>query len=304
MTDPFYIKRQSLPTSHFGRDLPGVVSIVQQALREDIGWGDITTQLVVPSSAQAQALIIAREAGIIAGLPVMQEVYRQLDPSVTLKFETADGERIEDGDPVEPGTQVASLSGNARSILTGERVALNFLQRLSGIATLTARYVEAAQREGVRIVDTRKTTPGLRLLEKYAVRVGGGHNHRFGLYDAVLIKDNHIAACGSLAEAVRTALANAPHVMSVTVECDTLEQVQEALEAGADVILLDNMTPLQMREAVALVNGQTMLEASGGITLENVAEVAKTGVDIISVGALTHSAPALDFGMDITVKPR
>lgn len=280
------------------RDFPGLASIVQQALREDIGTGDITTQLVVPSTARAKANITTRVAGVIAGLPVVQEVYRQLDPSVQVEL------IVQDGDSVEANTLLATLFGSAQSLLTGERVALNFLQRLSGIATLTAKFVAAARREGLRIVDTRKTTPGLRLLEKYAVRVGGGHNHRFGLYDAVLIKDNHIAACGSITEAVRAALAGAPHVMSVTVECDTLDQVQEALNAGADVILLDNMSPEQLRAAVALVNGQAMIEASGGITLETIAEVAATGVDIISIGALTHSAPALDIGMDFVMTSR
>ncbi|CCW34543.1 nicotinate-nucleotide pyrophosphorylase (carboxylating) [Chthonomonas calidirosea] len=291
----FSTNPKSAPSYTVFRDLPGLTSIVQQALREDIGTGDITTQIVIPSTARAKANITTRVPGVIAGLPVVQEVYRQLDPTVQVQ------PIVQDGDSVEANTPLATLSGSAQSLLTGERVALNFLQRLSGIATLTAKFVAAARREDVRIVDTRKTTPGLRLLEKYAVRVGGGHNHRFGLYDAVLIKDNHIAACGSITEAVRTALSSAPHVMSVTVECDTLDQVREALAAGADVILLDNMSPDQLREAVSLVNGQAMIEASGGITLENVAEVAATGVDIISIGALTHSAPALDIGMDFIV---
>lgn len=291
----FSTNPKSAPSYTVFRDLPGLTSIVQQALREDIGTGDITTQIVIPSTARAKANITTRVPGVIAGLPVVQEVYRQLDPTVQVQ------PIVQDGDSVEANTPLATLSGSAQSLLTGERVALNFLQRLSGIATLTAKFVAAARREDVRIVDTRKTTPGLRLLEKYAVRVGGGHNHRFGLYDAVLIKDNHIAACGSITEAVRTALSSAPHVMSVTVECDTLDQVREALAAGADVILLDNMSPDQLGEAVSLVNGQAMIEASGGITLENVAEVAATGVDIISIGALTHSAPALDIGMDFIV---
>lgn len=294
----FSAKSKETSPYSLSRDFPGLASIVQQALREDIGTGDITTQLVVPPTARAKANITTRVAGVIAGLPVVQEVYRQLDPSVQVEL------IVQDGDSVEANTPLAILFGSAQSLLTGERVALNFLQRLSGIATLTAKFVAAARREGLRIVDTRKTTPGLRLLEKYAVRVGGGHNHRFGLYDAVLIKDNHIAACGSITEAVRAALAGAPHVMSVTVECDTLDQVQEALNAGADVILLDNMSPEQLRAAVALVNGQAMIEASGGITLETIAEVAATGVDIISIGALTHSAPALDIGMDFVMTSR
>lgn len=202
---------------------------------------------------------------------------------------------------MEPGQTLLTVSGAARSILTGERVALNFVQRLSGIATKTARFVELAAGTKARIVDTRKTTPGLRSLEKYAVRVGGGHNHRFGLYDAVLIKDNHIAASGGITQAVSRAFALAPHTMTVTVECDTLAQVQEAVEAGADIILLDNMSIVQLEQAIEIIAGQTATEASGGVNEDTVAAIALTGVDIISVGALTHSAPALDISLDLEV---
>jgi nicotinate-nucleotide pyrophosphorylase (carboxylating) len=242
----------------------------------------------------ARGAIVAKSPGILAGILVAEEVFHQVSPALTVLC------HLEDGEPVQPGQTLCTVTGSAQGILIGERVALNFLQRLSGIATKTARFVELAQGTKARIVDTRKTTPGLRALEKYAVRVGGGRNHRFGLYDAVLIKDNHIQASGSISQAVERALAQAPHTFSVTVECDTLQQVEEAIEAGADILLLDNMTPSQLAEAVELVAGQAMTEASGGITEETVREIALTGVDIISIGALTHSAPALDISLDLT----
>ncbi|HZO89726.1 MAG TPA: carboxylating nicotinate-nucleotide diphosphorylase [Chthonomonadaceae bacterium] len=270
-----------------------VEEIVRRALAEDIGTGDVTTLLTVPEEAQARAVMWAKAEGIVAGLPVVAEVYRQVDPTLTVEFAVADGSRVLSGDAI------CVIAGSAQSILTGERVALNFVQRLSGIATKTARFVDLVAGMRARIVDTRKTTPGLRSLEKYAVRVGGGHNHRFGLYDAILIKDNHIQASGGITAAVQRALAQAPHTMTVTVECETLEQAQEALAAGADILLLDNMSPEQLAEAVAQVGGQVTIEASGGVTEETVAAIAQAGVDIISVGALTHSAVALDISLDL-----
>jgi nicotinate-nucleotide pyrophosphorylase (carboxylating) len=267
--------------------------IVRAALQEDVGTGDITTLATVPADAQATASVVAKEPGVIAGLPVLAEVYAQIDADISVS------PVVEDGETVEAGRLICSIRGPAQGILTGERVALNFLQRLSGIATRTARFVSLVEGTRARIVDTRKTTPGLRSLEKYAVRVGGGFNHRFGLYDAVLIKDNHIQACDGIETAVARALATAPHTMTITVECDTLEQAQEALAAGADMLLLDNMTPDQLSQAVEMAGGQVSLEASGGVTEETVAAIAATGVDIISVGALTHSARALDISLDL-----
>lgn len=274
---------------------PDVGDIVRRALIEDIGTGDITTLLTVDSEARAEARVIAKQTGIIAGLPVVREVVRQVDASVTLSYER------EEGDLVEQGDLVCTMIGSARSLLTAERVSLNFLQRLSGIATLTARFVAIVAGTKARIVDTRKTTPGLRALEKYAVRVGGGRNHRLGLYDAIMIKDNHIQAAGGVAVAVERALAQASHTLSITVECETIDQVQEALGAGADILLLDNMSLDQLRDAVELVDGQAMTEASGGVSELTVHDIALTGVDIISVGALTHSAPSLDLSLDLVL---
>ena len=273
--------------------LPDLTETVRRALAEDVGTGDVTTLFTVPENAEAQATMVAKAAGVVAGLPVVAEVYSQVYPPVGVEFE------VEDGTVVQPGSALCRVRGLARGVLTGERVALNFVQRLSGIATLTARFVALAAGTKARIVDTRKTTPGLRALEKYAVRVGGGFNHRFGLYDAILIKDNHIAAGGGITAAVQNAYAQAPHTLTVTVECDTLDQVQEALNAGADIVLLDNMSPGLLAHAVSLVNGQIAVEASGGITEETVAAIAAAGVDIISVGALTLSAPALDISLDL-----
>jgi nicotinate-nucleotide pyrophosphorylase (carboxylating) len=267
--------------------------VVRLAIAEDVGTGDITTQLTVPEDARLRGAFVAREEGIVAGLGVVDEVYRQIDGRVAVAFPVTDGAAI------EPGMILCEVRGPAQAILTGERVALNFLQRLSGIATKTARFVALVEGTKTRIVDTRKTTPGMRALEKYAVRVGGGGNHRSGLYDAILIKDNHIDAAGGIREAVQAAFAGAPHTMTITVECDTLEQLDEAVDAGADFVLLDNMDPTMMAQAVDRAGGQVSLEASGGITEDTVAEIAQTGVDIISVGALTHSAPAIDIGLDI-----
>ena len=270
--------------------------IIRRALAEDVGTGDVTTLFTVSPDAQAVANVVAKSAGVIAGLPLVERVFDMIDPSLMMEY------IVEDGEHVRPGQTIFNIMGPAQSILIGERVALNFLQRLSGIATKTARFVELAAGTRARIVDTRKTTPGLRVLEKYAVRVGGGHNHRFGLYDAVLIKDNHIAASGGITQAVQSAFAQAPHTMTVTVECDTLAQVQEAVDAGADIVLLDNMSVEQMEQAIEIVAGQAATEASGGVTEETVAAIAQTGVDIISIGALTHSAPSLDISLDLTLQ--
>jgi len=273
--------------------LPGLEEIVGRALAEDIGTGDITTQLTVPPEVEARAVMVAKAEGIVAGLPIVAEVYRQLDPRVTVE------NAAEDGEPIAPGQTICRIHGPARSLLTGERVALNFVQRLSGIATKTDRFVQLATGTQARIVDTRKTTPGLRILEKYAVRIGGGYNHRFGLYDAILIKDNHIQASGGITQAVEAAQSLASHTMSITVECDTLDQVDEAVNAGADVILLDNMSLDELWQAIARIDGRAIVEVSGGVNEETVAGIAQTGVDIISVGALTHSAVALDIGLDL-----
>jgi nicotinate-nucleotide pyrophosphorylase (carboxylating) len=266
--------------------------IVAAALAEDVGTGDVTTEAIVDESATATATLVVREAGVVAGLEAVEAVFRALEPTVELTH------LARDGDAVTAGTAVAQVTGPARAILTGERTALNFLGRLSGIATLTRRYVDEVAGTGAAILDTRKTTPGLRLLEKQAVAAGGGRNHRFGLFDAILIKDNHLRAAGSVPEAVSRArdLSDLP----VEVECDTLAQVSEALAAGADAILLDNMTTAELRAAVELVAGRARLEASGGITLDNVRAVAETGVDEISIGALTHSARSLDVSLELT----
>lgn len=270
--------------------------IIEQTLQEDIGTGDVTTESLIPPSIPANGRFLAKSAGILAGLPVAEFAFMTLDSS--LEFQTY----FQDGDKIKPGDVIAQVSGAARSLLCGERVSLNFLQRLSGIATLTGKFVEASRLYRVRIVDTRKTTPGLRMLEKYAVRQGGGSNHRFGLYDAVLIKDNHLAALkGNIKEAVRLARENSPHTITVEVETTDEEQVKEALAAGADIIMLDNMPVAEMKRMVELINRKALVEASGNVTLENVAEIAACGVDIISVGALTHSAPALDISLEMEV---
>lgn len=268
----------------------------QRALGEDVGPADITTLAVVAENRTARACIRAQQSGRLAGLVVAIQVFRELDPTLRLT------PRQEDGQDVTPGTVVLEMEGSARTILTGERSALNFLQHLSGIATLTARCVAAAAGTHCRILDTRKTIPGLRALAKYAVRCGGGINHRQGLYDAFMIKDNHTALMqspGRLVEAVRRARAFQPEA-HLTVEADTLDQVRVLLPAQPDRILLDNMDTPSLREAVALVAGRCELEASGNMTLQRIPEVAATGVDFISIGALTHSAPALDFSLEIT----
>ena len=278
---------------HFPLTKKETTAIVAAALQEDDTRHDITTAATVKSNRRARCRLVARQAGVIAGLPLACEAFEQLDPAVTIRIEHEDGTRI------RPDTPVMFLSGHAVGLLSAERVALNFVQRLSGIATMTARYVEAVVGTGVHILDTRKTTPLLRRLEKYAVRAGGGLNHRMDLSSAVLIKDNHLAAVdGDIELAVSRARAVAPLGIKVEVECDTLDQVRAAIDAGADVIMLDNMQLAELRQAVQLVDGQAVTEASGGVTLDTVRPIAETGVDWISVGALTHSAPALDLALD------
>jgi nicotinate-nucleotide pyrophosphorylase (carboxylating) len=266
--------------------------LVAAALAEDVGPGDVTTEATVGSDARGTAQLLMKEPAVVCGLEAAAAVFRALDPDV--HFEPL----VEEGARVDGPTAVATVTGPLRPILTGERVALNFLGRLSGIATLTRRYVDAVEGTGVAILDTRKTTPGLRLLEKRAVACGGGRNHRFGLYDGVLIKDNHLRAAGSVGEAV--ARARAATDLPVEVECDTLEQVREAVAAGADAILLDNMTPDGLVAAVVVAGGRARLEASGGVTLETVRVIAETGVDEISIGALTHSARSLDVSLEVS----
>jgi nicotinate-nucleotide pyrophosphorylase (carboxylating) len=266
-----------------------VQELIDRALAEDVGTGDVTTSTLVPEHARGRATLTQKAPGVIAGLDVAAAVFARVDPE--LRFTAAAEEGL-----WRDGGLVAEVEGRSRSILTGERVALNFLQRLSGVATLTARYVEAVEGTGARILDTRKTTPGLRTLEKRAVVTGGGVNHRVGLYDAILVKENHSARAGGVGEATRRALAVADG-LPVEVECATLAEVRAAVDAGAPRILLDNMTLAELREAVASNNGRTELEASGGVSLETVRAIAETGVDFISVGALTHSAPALDISL-------
>ena len=270
-----------------------VTSLVAAALEEDDTKHDLTTAATVLSDRRARCRLVARQRGVIAGLDLASEAFRQLDKAVTIRIDRDDGSRVSEATPV------MFLSGHARGLLSAERVALNFLQRLSGIATLTARYVEAIAGTGAHILDTRKTTPGWRRLEKYAVRAGGGLNHRMDLSSAVLIKDNHLAAVdGDIGIAVKRARAVAPLGVKVEIECESVDQVKRALDAGADVIMLDNMGLADMREAVRLIDGRAVTEASGGVNLETVRSIAETGVDWISVGALTHSAPALDVALD------
>ncbi|MEE4254209.1 MAG: carboxylating nicotinate-nucleotide diphosphorylase [Desulfuromusa sp.] len=265
--------------------------IIRTALIEDIGLGDVTTEVTVPIDASARAELVAKEDFTLAGLDVAAEVFRLLDPDV--KFEKI----FADGQSVRKGEVIAWLKGKATVLLQGERVALNLLQRMSGIASLTARYVSEVQGTGATIVDTRKTVPGLRALDKYSVRMGGGRNHRIGLFDGVLIKENHIAAAGGIAAAIERAKQKLPHTLKVEVETRDLSEVEVALKAGADIIMLDNMSLEEMRQGVELIAGKALVEASGGVNLESVREIAETGVDIISVGALTHSVVAADISM-------
>lgn len=277
----------------------GLRELVARALEEDLGRGDVTSDLLIPSDAAARAVFRSRSHGVIAGLDVVSMVFDVVDAQAQFKAS------VPEGASVVPGQEIGVVSGAARSVLRAERVALNFLQRLSGIATLTSRHVEGVRGTRARIVDTRKTTPGLRPLEKYAVRAGGGLNHRRDLSDAMLIKDNHLAVIGalglSLGEAIRNARESLPHTLKIEVEVDRFEQIAEALGAGADIILLDNMSTEDLRRAVKFINGRAVTEASGGVNLESISQIAATGVDVISVGALTHSAPALDIGLDFEV---
>ena len=266
-----------------------VTDLVARALAEDVGAGDVTTEATVPAGARARAVITQKAPGVAFGLSVAEQAFASLDPDASIDRLTAEGEWRERG-------PVLRIQGSAAAILTAERTALNFLQRLSGVATMTARCVRAIEGTGAQILDTRKTTPGLRALEKAAVAAGGGINHRAGLYDAVLIKENHAALAGGVGKAVRRARARAPE-LPIEVECRTLAEVDEALAAGAPQILLDNMSVEQLRIAVRQVDGRAELEASGGVTLETLREIASTGVQLISVGALTHSAPALDLSL-------
>lgn len=272
-------------------DYIGLDELLLAALREDVGTGDITTISCIPAENRSEGAFLAKESGVICGLEIAKRVFALVDSSIVFRAQ------VKDGDRVEKGQYFATVEGPSRSVLTGERVALNFMQRLSGTATATAKAVAEVKGTGARIVDTRKSTPGLRVLEKYAVRVGGGHNHRFNLSDGVLIKDNHISAAGGIAQAVKAAREAVPHVMKIEVETETLEQVQQALDAGADIIMLDNMTNELMSQAVKLINGRAITEASGNMGEKNLAEVAATGVDVISIGALTHSVKALDISL-------
>lgn len=271
---------------------------IEEWLQEDLGFGDVTTMSTIPETEQGIGILYAKEAGIVAGLPIAQQVFETVDPELVFSA------KVEEGTRVEVGDQIAEVSGSVRSILSGERLALNLMQRLSAIATKTSEYTAAVAGTKARVVDTRKTTPGLRFLEKYAVRVGGGYNHRFALYDAVMIKDNHIKGAGGIEQAVAAARAAIPHTMTIEVEAESLEQVREALEAGADIIMLDNMSNEQMVEAVQLIDGRALVEASGGVNLETIGAIAKTGVDIISVGALTHSVKAFDISLDLNTRKR
>lgn len=275
---------------------PEIERLIETALEEDIGAGDLTTLSTVPRELQGKGLFRAKRDGVVAGLFLLEKIFSVLDANVKVRCLSRDG------DLVKQGTVVAEAEGPVRALLMGERTALNFLQRLSGTATLTRRYVDAIKGFSCKLIDTRKTTPGLRTLEKYAVRMGGGTNHRLGLYDAALVKDNHIVAAGSIAKAVEMVRRHSPFMAKVEVECADLKQVQEALDAKAEVLMLDNMDAKQMAESVRLVNKRAWVEASGGITLERIREVAEAGVDFISVGALTHSAPAVDFNMKITAQ--
>jgi nicotinate-nucleotide pyrophosphorylase (carboxylating) len=272
-----------------------ICSIVERALEEDIGSGDLSSALFA-ENRRARGIILAKQPGVIAGLPVAEEVFRQLD--VNLKWRP----RKHDGEKIREGETVAELAGSVRAVLTGERTALNFLQRMSGISTLTSRFVEVVAETKAKILDTRKTVPGLRILDKYAVRAGGGFNHRFGLSDGVMLKDNHLRVAGSIQRAVESVRKHLPPGREVEVEVTTLAGVEQALAAGAEIILLDNMPVVEMKKAVELIDGRAWVEASGGVTLTSVREIASTGVDRISVGALTHSVKALDLSLELVGK--
>ena len=269
---------------------------VARSLEEDLGLsGDITSQACLPSGAIADVVMATRRAGVVSGMQLAVEAFRQMDPSIVVEVLTPDGTAI------KPGDVLLKARGNARAVLSAERTALNFMGRMSGIATLTAAYVARVRHTGARILDTRKTTPGLRAFEKYAVLCGGGVNHRFGLFDAILIKDNHVGVAGGIIPALQRAKTRAGSTVKIEIEVDSLTQLDEVLKEGADIVLLDNMTPAMLAEGVKRAKGRIITEASGGVTLETVAAIAETGVDYISSGALTHSAPVLDIGLDIRI---
>ncbi|MGG4478676.1 carboxylating nicotinate-nucleotide diphosphorylase [Paenibacillus xylanilyticus] len=277
----------------------GLIESIKNWLREDVGAGDVTTSVTIPAGHQSKAVIHAKDHGVIAGISVAELVFQVVDPSLVFRA------MVQDGDEVTRGITLAEVEGSTHSLLTGERLALNLLQRMSGIATRTRSYVDALEGLSTRLVDTRKTTPGHRMLEKYAVRIGGGANHRFGLYDAVMIKDNHIKGAGGITEAVKRARTVIPHTMTIEVETENLTQVNEALQAGADIIMLDNMHPDQMREAVTIIRKQAphvKVEASGNVSLDTIRGIAESGVDVISVGRLTYSFESLDISLDLNEK--
>jgi nicotinate-nucleotide pyrophosphorylase (carboxylating) len=268
-------------------------AIIDTALNEDVGSGDITTSAIVDPSLNGKAQLLAKEEMLLSGIEVFSRVFFRLNPEIVVEC------TYHDGDIIPKGTTIGTVTGSMREILSGERTALNFLQHLSGIATLTRQYVEKTDPSTVRVIDTRKTTPGLRILEKYAVRMGGGFNHRFGLFDGILIKDNHIAAAGSISEAVKKIKATVPHTLKIEVEVEDIHGLEEAIGVGADAILLDNMSVKEMKEAVLIAGGKVLLEASGGITLETIEAISKTGINLISVGAITHSAPSVDISLEV-----
>jgi nicotinate-nucleotide pyrophosphorylase (carboxylating) len=268
--------------------------IIKQALKEDIGKGDITTRLTVPVNVKAEARIIAKEKGILAGSPIVIMIFNTLDPKIRINFKIREGARF------NKGAVVAEIYGNARALLTGERIALNFLCRLSGIGTLTRKFVDRVSHTKAKILDTRKTIPNLRALEKYAVRIGGGINHRFGLYDMILIKDNHIEAAGGITNAIKLVQTGGKTELLIEVETKNLTEVKEAIRLKVPVIMLDNMNIKQIKQAVKLVKGKAKLEVSGNVNLKTVSKIAETGIDYISVGTLTHSAPIIDMSMKIT----
>ena len=269
----------------------GIDRFLTEALSEDIGTGDITTMCCIPGDAVSSGVFSDKQSGIFCGMDILKRVFRLVDPAVTII------PMLSDGDAVEKGQSIAKISGPSRSVLSGERVALNIIQHMSGIATATRKAVESVKGTGAVIVDTRKSTPGMRVLEKYAVKAGGGNNHRFNLADGILIKDNHIVAAGGITAAIEAVRRNAPHTLRIEVEAETLQQVQECLDAGADIIMLDNMTVPQMAEAVKLIAGRAITEASGNMGERDLREVAETGVNYISIGALTHSVAALDISL-------
>lgn len=274
-----------------------VTQLVREALAEDAPWGDITAESVIPAGLSSSAALVSRNHGVFSGAQVFTEVFTQQDAGTEVCF------AIADGDQIAPGQQIATIEGPARAVLTAERIGLNFVQRMSGISTLTKKYVDATAGTKARIVDTRKTTPGLRILEKYAVRCGGGYNHRFGLSDAVMLKDNHLAILGShqigLSAALRELRDQLGHTVHIEVEIDRLDQLDDVLAGGVDTIMLDNFSFADLAEGVRRIEGRTLVEASGNVSLRTVADIAATGVDLISVGALTHSAPSIDLGLDI-----